>query len=67
MKTRFICYALAALLALPALPSEATTVPENTKTELSATTFIGKKKPKKVKTSNKKKRKYMYRQGARQN
>ncbi|MBK0404310.1 hypothetical protein I5M27_15035 [Adhaeribacter sp. BT258] len=64
MKTQFVCYTLAALLALPALPSEATPVPENTKTELKATTFIGKKKPKKVK---KQKRKHMYRPGARQN
>jgi hypothetical protein len=67
MKTQFVCYALAALLALPALPSEATPAPADTKTELKSKAFIGKKKPKKAKTGNKQKRKYMYRPGARQN
>jgi len=68
MKTRFICYALALLLASPVLAAEATITPENTRMETVSGKNISKnKKPKKQKKGKKAKRKHIYRPGARQN
>jgi hypothetical protein len=64
---KLLVYTLAAMLALPVMGSEPTAVinkKEQTKTELSAASLFGKKKNKKGK---KKKRKNIYRPGARQN
>ena len=63
---KLLVYSLAAMLALPVMGSEPTTVINNdgeTKTEVSAASSVGKKKNKK----GKKKRKNIYRPGARQN
>lgn len=63
---KLLVYSLAAMLALPVMGSESTTVIKKngeTKTELSAGSLFGKKKNKK----GKKKRKNTYRPGARQN
>ena len=73
MKKQLIYYVLAALLvvatvlAFPALSSGVRANAERSKTEIAGNALIGKKRPKKVKTTNKKKRKHIYRPGARQN
>ena len=73
MKKQVIYFLLAALLVFaavltyPALSSGVRKSAERNKTEISENALIGKKKPKKIKTTNKKKRKQIYRPGARQN
>ena len=54
---KLIIYLLAAGLMLPAGEVAARPDTDSTRTESSANIFIGKKKPKKVKTGKKKKRK----------